>query len=113
MIKRTTLPFGIILLLTSVAWGQVPVPAAPGQSDAIKQAINEDIYRQANLIRLRATLEQARGAEARHDSASAGQLYSAAWDLVLKIGLPPSAPETEQTRRGLVAVHLELAHQAQ
>src|SRR5690349_20643357 len=108
MIKRITLPFGILLLLTSAARAQAPV-AVPAQG----AAVNEAIYRQANLIRLHTTLDQARAAEARNDMFTAGQLYSAAWDLVVKIGLPPTAPETDQTRRGLAAADMELARRAQ
>jgi general secretion pathway protein D len=108
MINRTTLSAGIFLLLTTASWAQAPA-SAPGQSDAVTEAI----YRQANQIRLRTTLEQARGAEARGDLLTAGQLYSASWDLVEKVGLPPSAPEAQQARAGLVATRSELAHQAQ
>jgi general secretion pathway protein D len=107
MINRTTLSAGILLLLTSSLWAQAP-NVSPGQA-----AVDEAIYRQANQIRLRTTLEQARGAEIRGDLLTAGELYSASWDLVGKVGLPPSAPEAQQARRGLVATHSELAQQAQ
>ena len=108
MINRTTVSAGFLLLLTAASWAQVPA-TAPG----ISEAANEAIYRQANQIRLRTTLEQARGAEVRGDILSAGQLYSAAWDLVVKTGLPPQAPEAQQARAGMVATHSELARRAQ
>src|SRR5438477_5798248 len=106
MIKLSRITLGLCLLLAAPAvWSQ----AIPGQENAI----NEAIYRQANQIRLRTTLEQARSAEARGDLATASTLYDSAWDLIVKVGLPPTAPETQQVRSGLAAVRLERADRAQ
>ena len=62
MIKAATLPLGLILLLATA-------PASWSQAPAEETAINEAVYRQANVITLRKKLAEARAAQ---DPACAG-----------------------------------------
>src|SRR5437867_2346713 len=108
MIKPTCISLGIILALAAAPAGRAQV-SAPGQTEAV----NEAIYRQANLIKLQRTLNEARAAEGRADLYGAGRLYDQAWDLVQTTGLPRTAPESQQTQSGLESVRMELARRAQ
>src|SRR5262252_8207424 len=104
MIKPTSIYLGIFLLLAAAPAGRAQV-SAPGQSEAV----NEAIYRQANLIKLQRTLNDAKAAEGRADLYGAGRLYDQAWQLVETTGLPRTAPESQQTISGLESVRMELA----
>src|SRR5262245_3657373 len=99
MKKTISISLGLLFLLAPLCgtvWSQA---TAPGQAEAV----NEAIYRQANLIKLQRTLGEAKAAEGRADLVTAGQDYDKAWELVQKIGLPRTAPETQQTVSGLAA----------
>ena len=105
MMKATTLPLALILLLTAA-------PASNGQTPAQETAVNEAVYRQANHITLRQKLADGRAAQDRRALSTAAKLYDDAWELVQKIGSGVEA-EREQTIAGLAAVRLELARAAQ
>jgi general secretion pathway protein D len=105
MIKAATLPVGLIFLLAAA-------PASWSQAPADETAINEAVYRQANLVTLRTKLADARAAQDRRAPDAAAKLYDEAWDLVQKIGSGVEA-ERERTVAGLAVVRLELARAAQ
>src|SRR6266403_5676396 len=107
-LRITSISLGIFLSLAPASAGRAQAPA-PGQTEAI----NEAIYRQANLIKLQRTLDDARAAEGRADLASAARLYDKAWELVQTTGLPRTSPESQQTQVGLASVRLELAQRFQ
>jgi type II secretory pathway component GspD/PulD (secretin)/tetratricopeptide (TPR) repeat protein len=102
MIKAASLPLCLTLLLAAagVAYAQAP---------AQETAVNEAVMRQAEHVLLRQKLGDALAAQERHDLVNAAKLYDAAWDLVLKVGIPNVEPEAAQTRAGLAAVRMELA----
>jgi general secretion pathway protein D len=106
MIKAAILPIGLILLLATApaAWSQ----SAPAEDTAV----NEAVYRQANLVTLRQKLVDAAAAQQRHAPEAAAKLYDEAWNLVQKIGSGVDA-ERQQTIAGLATVRLELARSAQ
>jgi type II secretory pathway component GspD/PulD (secretin) len=105
MIKTATLPVGLIFLLATA-------PASWSQAPAEETAINEAVYRQANVVTLRKKLAEARAAQDRHAPVAAAKLYDEAWDLVQKIGSGIEA-ERAQTIAGLAAARLDLARAAQ
>ncbi len=105
MIKTATLSLGLIVLLG--------LPATlPAQGNPQDTAVSQAVYRQANTIRLREKLLDARTAWQRRDLAAAGKLYSESWDLVQIVGSGVDA-EAEEVRIGLAAVRLEQAETAQ
>ena len=67
MTKPTSISVGIFLLLAAAPAVRAQVPA-PGQTEAV----NEAIYRQANMIKLQRTLTEARAAEGRADLVGVG-----------------------------------------
>jgi general secretion pathway protein D len=83
------------------------------QVPAQESAVNEAVMRQANRITLRQRLADARGAEDRHDLATAAKLYDDAWTLVVSIGVNNVEAEAATARAGLAATRLELARAAQ
>src|SRR5215475_9749323 len=103
--KAATLPIGLTCLLAAAI-------GAFGQASIQDSAVNEAVMRQANRIALRQRLVDAAAAQERHDLPAAAKLYDDAWSLVQNIGSNVE-PEAAQTRAGLSAVRLELAHQAQ
>ena len=106
MIKAVALLLGLTFVLATppASWSQ---PAPAGEA-----AVNEAIYRQANLITLRQKLADARATQARRDLPAAAKLYDESWDLVQKVGSGVDA-ERDQTVMGLTAVRLDLARAAQ
>ena len=106
MIKAVVLLLGMSLFLCA-AMDAGAQPAPGGET-----AVNEAIYRQANLITLRQRITEARAAQTRHDLALAAKIYDESWDLVLKIGSGAEV-ERDQVIAGLGAVRLELARAAQ
>src|SRR5262245_47966463 len=105
MIKAAIVPLGALLFFATTP---VSLAQAPDQ----EMAVNEAVYRQANIITLRNRLAEARGAQDRGQLPIAAKLYDDAWELVQKIGSGIDA-ETQATKTGLAEVRLALAHQAQ
>ena len=106
MTKPAILLFGlaIALVIPAGVWAQ-----ASGQTEAV----NEAVYRQADRIKLRQALVDAKSAQERGELATAARLYDDAWRLVQNIGFNNVEPEALQTRSGLAATRLELAKLAQ
>lgn len=98
-----TLASSLLLATAPTAWSQAP---------ANETAVNEAVYRQANLILLHQKLTEAKAAQDRHALPAAAKLYDEAWGLVQTVGTGVDA-ERAQTIAGLADVRLDLAHQAQ
>ena len=105
MMKPASLSLALLLILTAV-------PAVFGQTKPQDTAVNEAVYRQANVILLRQKLTDARAAQERGALPTAAKMYDEAWALVQKIGSGVDA-EREQTAAGLATVRLNLAKAAQ
>jgi Flp pilus assembly secretin CpaC/tetratricopeptide (TPR) repeat protein len=74
--------------------------------------VDEAVHRQANRIKLRQTLVDAKAAQERGELATAARMYDDAWRLVQNIGYNNVEAEALQTRAGLAATRLELARSA-
>jgi tetratricopeptide (TPR) repeat protein len=107
MIKAVLLPIASFIFLAAAT------VTAQTASSYYTNAENEAILREANTIVLRQDLVNASAAVERKDLPAAALLYEAAYGLVQSIG-PISIPnETAQAVSGLVAVHMELAREAE
>jgi tetratricopeptide (TPR) repeat protein len=107
MIKAVLFPIPLILLMAAT------VVSAQSASSFDTNAVNEAVMREANTIVLRQKLTAANAAVQQKDLESAVKLYEDAYSLAQSIG-PMSIPqEWSETISGLVAVHMELAREAE
>ncbi|HEV2320375.1 MAG TPA: tetratricopeptide repeat protein [Verrucomicrobiae bacterium] len=107
MIKAVLFPIPLIILMAAT------VVSAQSTSSYDANAINEAVMREANTIVLRQKLTAANAAVQQKDLDAAVRLYEDAYALARSIG-PMSIPqEWSQTVSGLVAVHMELAREAE
>jgi Flp pilus assembly secretin CpaC/tetratricopeptide (TPR) repeat protein len=105
MIKAATRSILILLLLAA---GSPRFFAQPSPEDI---ATAEAVRRQANMIDLRRTLEDAARVQKQGELTHAAQLYEKALDLIRDIGVGVDA-ETREAVAGLTTVRLQLAEQA-
>jgi general secretion pathway protein D len=135
MIKAATIPLGLCLLLSPLAFGQnpdapaaeQPVPNPPVTAPAAPRvvvtavtppvsdqaaAIAEGVRRQAAKINLRNKIADARAAESRQDLAAAAKIYGECWDLILFIGTGVDE-EARLVTDGIISTRLTLAAEAQ
>src|ERR1700761_8110765 len=107
MTKAVLLPIPFLILMAAAT-----LPAqTSGNYEAT--AANTAAMREANTIVLRQTLVDANAAVQQKDLDRAQQKYEQAYKLVQDIG-PISIPrEASETISGLVAVHMELAREAE
>jgi len=82
------------------------------QPAATQSAVDESVYRTANLIRLRQKLTEAKAAEARQELPVAATLYDNAVELANKIGAGNAQTESAEAVAGLAQVRVTLAQQA-
>ncbi|HEV2329003.1 MAG TPA: hypothetical protein VGY56_09480 [Verrucomicrobiae bacterium] len=107
MTKAVLFPIPFLILMAATA---LPAQTTPSY---YTNAVNEAVWREANTIVLRQTLTAANAAAQQKDLATAKRKYEDAYQLVQQIG-PVSIPrEAAETKAGLVAVHMELAREAQ
>src|SRR5690349_11640244 len=97
--------FGLMLLIATTVSGVA-------QSNPVDDAVKEAIRREHEKVLLNQKLTEANEAAGRRDLPTAMRLYEEAYTSVGKIGGGDTGPAADQTRRGLVAVRLELAQQA-
>ncbi len=105
MIKAVKTSLILILLFAGIPQGR-------GQATSIEETAGlEAVRRQANLIQMRKTIEDARAAKLRGDTLMAIQLYTAAW----QTGLTLSGVDAEraQVQAEVVPLRLEQAKKAQ
>lgn len=120
--SKAAIPLCFTLLALSVPSlrAQTPPAAQPAAGAAAPasdvspadEAANEAVRRQAEHIRLRQILLEAKDAEERHQIAEAAKLYDDAWAKVQLIGQGVDK-EAATTLAGLGATRLELAREAQ
>lgn len=107
MIKAVLFPIPFLILVAATAL------RAQSTSSFDTNAVNEAVMREANTIVLRQKLAAANTAVQQKDLVGASTLYEQAYGLVESIG-PISIPrEAAETTAGLVAVHMELAREAE
>ena len=104
MIKAATSTISILLLLAA----GTPLLGQPSTADI---ASTEAVRRQASIIDLRRTLEDAARVQKQGDLNEAARRYERALDLVRDIGVGVER-ESSQSVAGLAAVRLQLAEQA-
>jgi hypothetical protein len=81
---KAAIYFGLALVLASTS-------IAKAQNTDVDAAVNQAVYREANLILLRQKLDEGQEAVARRDLVSAAKIYDAAVGLVEQIG-PNNSP---------------------
>ena len=104
MIKVATLSISILLLLSAGS-------SLHGQTSTADIASTEAIRRQANIIELRRTIEDAGRIQKQGDLQEAARRYERALDLVRDVGIGVER-ERKEAVAGLAATRLRLAEQA-
>ena len=104
MIKAATTTLSLILVLGAAA------PAFAQQPPA-QLAGEEAVRRQADVLQLRKTLDEAQKAQAKLELTKASQLYETALEFVQRVGVGVEQ-ERKETLAGMAAVRLQLAEQA-
>ena len=102
---KSAVSFGLAILLAATN-------ATLAQSTATDAAIDQAVYRTANLLLLRQKLQDARAAAVRNDLPTAATLYDNAVELANKIGPSNAQAESAAAVQGLSAVRLRLADTA-
>lgn len=82
------------------------------QSAATQAAVDESVYRTANLMMLRQKLTEAKAALARQELPVAATLYDNAVELAQKVGPSNAQLESAEAVSGLAQVRVTLAQQA-
>jgi general secretion pathway protein D len=82
------------------------------QNADVTAAVDQAVYREANLILLRQKLEEGSQAVARRDTAAAAKIYDAAVELVGKIGPNNAQAESAAALQGFSSVRMQLAEAA-
>lgn len=97
-------------VLTGLAIFLAAITSAPAQPAATSAAVDQAVYRQANLLLLRQRLAEAGDAVTRRDLPAAAKLYEEAVELKDKVGTP--GPESDAAVQGFAYVRLQLAQAA-
>jgi tetratricopeptide (TPR) repeat protein len=101
----------ILIVLLGTANRIIAQDSAPADA-AAKAAGEEAVRRQAQIIQLRTTLEDAQALQSRGELAAASKKYENAWDLVQSVGVNVDREKAE-TLQGFADVRLQLARKAQ
>ena len=102
---KPAVSFGLAILLATTT-------VTLAQPAATQAAVDESVYRTANLLLLRQKLADARVAFTQRDLTAAATLYDNAVVLVNKIGADNAQAESAEALQGLATVRLQLADQA-
>src|SRR5262245_48597242 len=102
---KSVVTFGLAILLATTT-------VSMAQPAATQAAVDESVYRTANLLLLRQKLTEAQTAVGRRDLPAAATLYDNAVELADKIGAGNSPEESAAAVQGLASVRLQLADQA-
>ena len=94
--------FGLAILLATTT-------VTLAQPAGTQAAVDESVYRTANLILLRQKLAEAQQAVTANNLPVAARLYDNAVELVGKIGVVNAKPEAAEAVQGLASVRLQLA----
>src|SRR5690242_16298171 len=102
---KSAVSFGLAILLAATT-------VSSAQTAATQAAVDESVYRTANLLLLRQKLTEAQTAVSRRDLPAAATLYDNAVELADKIGPSNAEAESKEAVAGLAYVRLQLADQA-
>ena len=102
---KAAIYFGMAFIIASTSF-------ANAQNGDVDAAVNQAVYREANLILLRQKIEEGQQAVARRDLVSAAKIYDAAVGLVEQIGPNNAGREAAAALQGFSSVRLQLAEAA-